>query len=645
MTTAQLVQVEALLTCGLPHSAATLGSLIVSSSPTHPLFLSRAHGAHASALCALASSPLPPACPFTPAPRVAFPSAYTATLAAARSALQGLTPESAGASHPSLLAAAALAAASSGDPEGALEYLAAIPDDELPLASRLLAGVLARSLGRDQDAVDAFSAALAANAYALEAIDALAELGLHPNTIHGILGSAVQASPSPKKRSPQRRKTRSKSAAAKTHKARSRKGGSDSLEWSDDDDLHSTGKADDDDDDASAASSSSSDEEDESWLGLYVEASCAFWQHQFKAAASLYASLLASFPNNTRLERRLATSMIYAGDVWAGHALFKSSFASDPSFPEGLDVYALSLFETQGDDELSSLASQILGLASSCLPDTEKSSSLAALGTKPALDGLILPQHLGVVALALARAGKETQATRLLGRALGQDPRYAHTHIIKGRIALAASKYSARAAFQAAARARGSASVLARVSSAAAAKQVSQEYPRRRMPYPGILKGIVESNMAIFEYRAALAAATRGVELAPSSPRALTLLGRVLGMRTDSAAKAITLLESALTLDSASRETILALVSLYVADGKYDDAVVLLRERMQNETGSAWEFHIVLAEVFTKAGTYNEALVHYHLALSLNPTNERAISALADLEALISSEQEAANEP
>ncbi|KNC46556.1 uncharacterized protein AMSG_02991 [Thecamonas trahens ATCC 50062] len=605
MTTAQLVQVQALLSGGDPHSAAALGALVAASASRTPFAARTAAVAAAAATAAASAPPLPRVSPWAALSSAPSAPGTTAAASAYTRALSLAGPDA----SPELLFDAAAAFAAARLWRRAAEALALVPFASRSLAAHLLAGSLSRVLHDAAAARDAYTAALDANAYALDAIDALAELGVPATELKAHLGDALAASPPPR-------------APA----SRLRPQGSNN-EDDDDDELHWS----DSDEDREPAPGSCVPP---SWLGLYADAAAAYWSHDFDRAAEAYGSLLSLFPACVAFKRRLAAALWNAG---AGHdalAHFAASVDAAPSEPESVDLYALALYEAKDKATLATLANRLLDAAAtpSGLWPADPAGELgeprraAKAGAPAILVGLAAPQHLVAVAVFFAATDRIATAKKLLERAAVIDPHHATTHIARGRIAMSNTKYSARPSFVAANYARGG--------SDPTIPPAKGETPR--FPHPGVLDGIVAANMAIFEFRGALAAAKCALYLAPESPQSLTLVATVLGSRKEGRAKAESLLLAAIERAPRYHRPLELLVDLYVVDERFDDAIALLRDSLQASVHSAQLLHTLLGEVLTEAGSLNEALVHYHLAVSLDPSSERASLGLERLDALIS---------
>jgi len=135
------------------------------------------------------------------------------------------------------------------------------------------------------------------------------------------------------------------------------------------------------------------------------------------------------------------------------------------------------------------------------------------------------------------------------------------------------------------------------------------------------------------DFKSAMLTAKEAIQLMPRNPRALTLVGRVLGLNVEQRAQASKAFNKALAIDPDHFDAILQLAKLD-CDLKHYDAAIALLERHLAHHGNELA-HAKLGQIYVLKGDIEQALVHFHKELVLCPNYELALKGIERLEATL----------
>eukprot|EP01095_Lingulamoeba_sp_RSL-Kostka_P014672 TRINITY_DN6505_c0_g1_i1.p1 TRINITY_DN6505_c0_g1~~TRINITY_DN6505_c0_g1_i1.p1 ORF type:complete len:158 (+),score=78.89 TRINITY_DN6505_c0_g1_i1:369-842(+) len=83
-------------------------------------------------------------------------------------------------------------------------------------------------------------------------------------------------------------------------------------------------------------------------------------------------------------------------------------------------------------------------------------------------------------------------------------------------------------------------------------------------------------------------------------------------------------LESALKTDPNCIEVIFVMVQLNISEQKYEDAIEMLKGRINSDEKYADILHVHLGDIYLCLKQYSEAIIHYRKALLINPNHQGA---------------------
>jgi anaphase-promoting complex subunit 7 len=145
-----------------------------------------------------------------------------------------------------------------------------------------------------------------------------------------------------------------------------------------------------------------------------------------------------------------------------------------------------------------------------------------------------------------------------------------------------------------------------------------------------VFQGIVDAHLGAGRFKDALFASKEALQRAPKNPKALTLVGSVLGHSVEGRDKARAAFAKALALDSHCLDAVFASAKLDTTEKKYDAAIQLLTRHVSQHNP---EFlHTKIANVYLLMEDAASASQHFQLALSFNSQYAPAISGLDRLE-------------
>ena len=147
------------------------------------------------------------------------------------------------------------------------------------------------------------------------------------------------------------------------------------------------------------------------------------------------------------------------------------------------------------------------------------------------------------------------------------------------------------------------------------------------------VRGLVEAYTGCSRFADALLLSKETLQKYPRNARALTLIGTLLSHKQESREKAKKALQSSLSIDPNSLETVVTLVAVYVAENNTVEAIRLLEESLEKHNSDF--LHTRIADVFTLTSDYKQALDHYNVSLSFNPSNQRALEGIKRVERLM----------
>jgi len=309
-------------------------------------------------------------------------------------------------------------------------------------------------------------------------------------------------------------------------------------------------------------------------------------------ALEYFKSLHAEFPNNPHLMLNIANTQCKLGDFSTAEATFQSVRHLDIHTIDYMDRYAFILHKRMDKNKLNSLSNDLL-----------KTSDQR-------------PETWVCLAFLSDLYGSKEKSLMYLDKALSIDSRHSFAHRIKGIFHISENRpeYAVMSFFR--------------------ANEISKDLES--------YEGLVEAYLASEKYKEAVVTAKNVISAAPNNARALALLGITLSRSSSREAqkRAKRALTKALALDSTDLRSLLALVNLHLKDEECDSCVELLSRGMESLRTNDQDLpllHTKLGNVYTMKEDYENALKHYHSAISLNPHDSDAHQGLEELEKLMKS--------
>ena len=243
------------------------------------------------------------------------------------------------------------------------------------------------------------------------------------------------------------------------------------------------------------------------------------------------------------------------------------------------------------------------------------------------------PEAWATLALYHEARNDHEKALAFVEKAIAMDQRHAFAHRVRGAILLADN----------------------RPDHAVVSFFRSNEIERDVTNY----EGLVDSYLASGKHKEAICAAKEAISAAPRDPRTMTLVGLALaqghmstegGGGADGMDRAKRALLKALALDPSSLRPLLSLVTIYVHEKDFEQAIDLLKRGIEGMSESHHSIHgqdillCRLGSVYMMDDNYKDAITSFHAAIGINPMNADAQRALDKLERAVRGETDEEDE-
>jgi len=472
------------------------------------------------------------------------------------------------------------------------------------LESLMLLGNLHSQSGRVADAKDDYKFALLKDPYALEAVERLAKLGCDESTMLALMDVGLKRLVADEK------KEEDTDMAVDNENEKERQ---------------------------------TAPKSKEPLLPLreYAQAQSTLHRNQLVTSLEHFSKLSIQFPNHPYLILEQANIEQELGHIMSSEQNYKRLRTLDVHWVEGMDKYAHLLFQLRMSRKNAYILQQggYLHYHYSChgdRGDNDKADSVTR-GIEDEL-GQLSSDLLDVdpnkpepwVCLSLYQLARDDheKSISFVDKAISINQEHQYAHYLRGSILLASQRPEQA------------------IVSFFRANDLQQDIPS--------YEGLVESYLASDKFKEAICTAKEAITKAPKDARAVTLVGLALSQAPVSqqnvggVERAKRALKKAMDIDPGAPRPLFALVDLYASEGKYADAVKLLKdaidggnEMTESTTSITWNrehkdvIYAKLAEVHTQQDNITDALECYHVAMSLNAQNFLAQQGLQRLENIV----------
>lgn len=135
-------------------------------------------------------------------------------------------------------------------------------------------------------------------------------------------------------------------------------------------------------------------------------------------------------------------------------------------------------------------------------------------------------------------------------------------------------------------------------------------------------QGLVDCYIASHRLRDAVTLATRAFSHLGCSARTSTLLASVLAKSASTISKAKPYLEKAMKLDPSYLDAVYIMADICVQQHDHERSIAILKQALQTQNDA--RLHEQLGECLAHINQFQDALDHFHIALSLDPSRVRA---------------------
>ncbi|XP_072022277.1 anaphase-promoting complex subunit 7-like [Amphiura filiformis] len=319
------------------------------------------------------------------------------------------------------------------------------------------------------------------------------------------------------------------------------------------------------------------------WLTFWLKGHAYSASKDYAKAVSTFKSLETGsvLRENINVLCCLAENHFLSGDLANAALVYKRVHALDPLYLKGMDVYAYLLAKENSKD-LQNLANELMSVTD------KRPEPWIAMGY-----------------YCSKTPAKATRAVYFAQRAFQLDPRNVQCLLLKGNVLKDMNKIpEALLHF----------------------REAVRTAPHRFETHQGVVECYVKQGRV----REAMSTASNACKVLGQTPRPLTLLGSVLAKDSLSVEKAKTMLEKALAIESTYLDAVYLLADIHQEEKSYTKAIDLLRQQLQNQ--STARLHQILADCLAANNELQEALDQYSIALTLDPTNKKALEGMQKVE-------------
>ncbi|XP_077996045.1 anaphase-promoting complex subunit 7-like [Glandiceps talaboti] len=285
--------------------------------------------------------------------------------------------------------------------------------------------------------------------------------------------------------------------------------------------------------------------------------------------------------DSTELLHSLADAHFLAGDLKNAMQVYTRLHSLDPFWTRGMDIYAYLLAEEKEIKELETLSTTLMSISENGVEMWIAMGYYCAVTKKP------------------------TRAVYLAQKAFMIDNRCAQSVILKGNVLKDTNKISEAILHF---------------------REAVRIAPHRFEGH----KGLVDCLMMAHRPKEAITTAGNACRILGNTPRSLTLLSSVFATESLAIDKAKNLLEKALNMDPSHLDAVYVMGEILGKEQKYDKAIELLRNQLRSQ--STCRLHQMLGDYLAATNDHQEALDQYSIALSMDPTNRKAMEGLQKVE-------------
>lgn len=322
---------------------------------------------------------------------------------------------------------------------------------------------------------------------------------------------------------------------------------------------------------------------DGDWLSFWIKGQASLHSGDFNAAIASFESLSSrpSFRNSVHILVDLGQSQYLQGDYDNAKSTYEGVRCIEPYYPKGMDQLANLLFKAKLYKDLETLATSLMDISDQ------------------------LPEAWVAMGYVCRAQKKNKRAIYFAQKAYSLKPRNVEALILKG-MALMDIK---------------------RVDDAVVHfREALRLSPKRFEAHHGLIGCYLNTH----RNREAISQAKEAFNALGQSARSLTLYGTVLAKEPLHVDKAKSYLERALRVDHLHTAAVYPLAEIHASLREYEKGADLLRKQLVLQ--STGKLHQVLGDFLSQLKEYQEALDQYSIALSLDPSNARALEGIQRVE-------------
>eukprot|EP01125_Pyxidicula_operculata_P003970 TRINITY_DN1559_c0_g1_i1.p1 TRINITY_DN1559_c0_g1~~TRINITY_DN1559_c0_g1_i1.p1 ORF type:complete len:533 (-),score=107.41 TRINITY_DN1559_c0_g1_i1:269-1867(-) len=336
------------------------------------------------------------------------------------------------------------------------------------------------------------------------------------------------------------------------------------------------------------------------WFYPFIEAFSHKTKQDYTRAIEGFTILKSLHPNNLHILQNLAMTYYQQGDPLEALILYKKIHTLDPSFVDGMDVFAFLIKEEGKLHELNVLAHDLLQA------NPYRSETWAA------------------ITMYYDAKSRKEKAMFHIEKAIDSDQMNPMAHYYKGIIYRSLKQYELC------------------ISSFKNARAISRDVPSN--------KALIEAYVEFSDINSALNIAKEVSKNYPNNIRAQCLPAYVYAHSADTTHQTkaeqiyVGILKNHPSSSSSSTsststspptciDAVLGLASLHLIRKNYDAAIKLLKEHLDKYNLAS--LHIIMGDVYMASEKYDDALIHYGDALKINPICEQALQGVEKIERLL----------
>ncbi|XP_041455761.1 anaphase-promoting complex subunit 7-like [Lytechinus variegatus] len=320
------------------------------------------------------------------------------------------------------------------------------------------------------------------------------------------------------------------------------------------------------------------------WLSFWLKGHAYSAGKEYSKAISTFKALESGsvLRENTDVLCCLAENYFMSGDMATASTIYQRVHSLDPHHLRGMEIYSYILYKEKKVKQLQSLSSELMEVTD------KRGEPWVAMGYYCLYPTARYARSVYFAEKAYPLKGGKVQALLLKGKGLLEMTKVPEATLhFREAVRCAPSRFEAH-------------------------------------------EGLVECYVKANRIRDAITTFTNSVKVLGNNPRTITFLASLLARDRPSMDKAKSLLDKTLFQDPNYLPAIYLMVDILNQEQKYADAISLIRKQLEQQSTS--QLHQMLGDCLALNSEPQEALDQYSIALSMDPSNDKAMQGMHKVE-------------